>query len=389
MGSSTSSARGKRPAKKNAAGKASPKTKPEKSISAEKFATQIKTRSAEFVANADSLKILAELGISSPLLILGTEHMRVRRFIDWLRESAFKEAEFVSYLGTELGNSQVLENLKRGLENLSLFSKTQLVVIYQADEVKAQIAHALAPTLLLGARSNFIILTASSWNQKTSLLNDLSSSLLSLEMTELKGEPLNRWIQKEVRRIGASGIEPAAITQLVQCYGGDTQRLSQEIGKLSLLTDRGALISKKLVEQISYRTPERTSFELVNQLARKNIVGAVKLTEDLVLQGLHPLQLLSFLSKAFRTAAANKGRTSTSYGEDFAGNPVHPELANPWFIRNLSAAISGFSEQELKAALETLKSLDLELKSSGLPPELSLSVAVQRIASRHELSAIK
>ena len=83
-----------------------------------------------------------------------------------------------------------------------------------------------------------------------------------------------------------------------------------------------------------------TSFELLNQIARKNTAASIALCKQLLEQGFHPLQLLGFFSRAFRTMLAQK--------EKEQGQALASELANAWYARQVSPAMKGFSTEELK-----------------------------------------
>jgi len=317
-----------------------------------------------------------EAGVSSPLVLLSTQHIRVKRLVQWLREHLFEEngASFSSYFGGDLSTTAAADRLATDLVSLSLFSKNQLIVVYEADKMKAPAQKVIAEALPRATSSVLLILSAEAISQRAALLQEASAKGTVVELAELSGPTLERWIEKEVARVGiASGITPDAKQLLIRCYGGDVSHLAPEIEKLSLLVVPGEQISRTLVEALSLRSPEVTSFELVKQLAAKSPLSSVALVNDLLLQGLHPLQVNAFLSRAFRIMLAHRERS---------GAAVHPELSNPWFQRQLGTSASAFTLRELKSAINRLTQLDFQLKDSGLPPSLNLSVAIQEIAAR-------
>ena len=349
-----------------------------KSFSADQILQKLKPV-AERMSSDRSLSLgaaLEEAGIRSPLVLLSNQHLRVKRLVQWLREHLFEEngSSFSSHFGADLSTTAAADRLATDLVSLSLFTKNQLIVVYEADKMKAPAQKTVLEALPRATPSVLLILSAETISQRAPLLLEASNSGTVVELAELSGQTLERWIDREVSRVGiASGITPDAKQLLIRCSGGDVSHLAPEIEKLSLLVVPGEQISRALVEALSLRSPEVTSFELVKQLAAKSPLSAVALANDLLLQGLHPLQVNAFLSRAFRIMLANRERS---------GATVHPELSNPWFQRQLGTSASAFTLLELKSAINRLTQLDFQLKDSGLPSSLNLTVAIQEIAAR-------
>ena len=89
-------------------------------------------------------------------------------------------------------------------------------------------------------------------------------------------------------------------------------------------------------------------------------------------QGLHPLQLLSLLSRAFRTMLAAK----------YAGNNLDSEIATPWFARKLGRDGGKFSEEDLEKAIGRLADLDMSLKNSSGSDETLLLGCINHLCLR-------
>ena len=347
-----------------------------KKINAETLIDAIKkavSTNSEQIAATDIIK-LAHL--SSPLILSGKEHLRIKRLVNWLKDSLKLPANSVqTYFGSELSTERSLTPIIESLNSFSLFSKFQLIVIYNADDLKANISKSLITPLQQQNATAFVILTAEAINQKTSLLNELSKSSKVYEIKELDDAKLRDWIVAEVKKSGIKGgITPEAVTVLAASYGNDISALSQEIAKLALMVEPTEKLNHELVIQISGRSPTRQSFELLNQIASKNVINATFLAQELEEQGFHPLQLSAFLSRCFRTMLAFKSAGSSS--------ALGGELANAWFLRNLQQALKAFSLEELKHALGHIKDFDFKLKSLSLPDEINLSILIRNLTTR-------
>lgn len=347
-----------------------------KKLSAEEFLKVLKPRALETNEQGEGLiSAFRRSGIGNPIILAGTQQIRVKRTIEWIKQNFFSgsNATTKSYFADELGSQAALSKLMAALTNLSLFTSTELVVIYDVDRIKAASAKTLAEAVLRGRSTTLIVLTAASTTQKSALLNAIERESTVIEFKDLEGETLRRWIVKEIAQNGGpSGIEDKALEMLIKSYGSDLSALSREIAKLSLLTAIGEKITKELVQSTSLKSPEANNFSLVTALARQDALGAVSLAQSLVDQGLHPLQISAFLNRCFRTLLGQVNPTQLA----------NAELSNNWFIRSLNEAKSRFSFDELQKSVELIKKLDFQLKDSVLPDSLTLPLAMQKIACR-------
>jgi DNA polymerase III delta subunit len=326
-------------------------------------------------------QVLKAAGIRSPIILFGNQHIRTKRIIEWIKERFFSDAgsDYAAYFGSELTNKKNCEPILQSLLSQSLFSKETLIVIYDSDSVKAAGVKELADKLATPSDSAIVILTAEDAEKKTSLAGTLGANATRVEISELSGSILQRWVEKEASRFGAKGFEAGAVPLLIQYYGSDTTLLTREIEKLALLTEPGALVSKALVQQLSFQNPEITSFELIEKIARKDARAACVQALTLVDQGMHPMQLSHFISRCIRTALA---RGATDAKEQLA-----TEFTNYWFTKNLGSAERAFNERDASYLLETLRELDFNLKDSKLDDRLALSIAVERLATRGAAAA--
>ncbi len=317
---------------------------------------------------------LARAQLSSILVLSSSEHLRLKRLTAWLREHLFPGASRNAgmYFGGELSSASSVEHIVSAITSLSLFSTRELVVIYDFEKIKSAAQQALAAALPRKTDSSLLVLCSSSGAAKGPLATALASVATHVEFQQLEGNVLDKWIDREISRVGiASGITVEARAALLQRFGDDLTQLSHELEKLSLLTSSGTPIERSLVETLSRRRADRTSFELVRQIGLRNRVAIMGTVHDLLLQGLHPLQIVAFLSRAWRTML---GRLAPPAGA------LPGDLANPWFLRQLGPMTSHFSVDRLTRGVALLAKLDFQLKDSKLPANLVLEVAALHLA---------
>lgn len=350
------------------------KSSSDKSIDADRLLKALREADASSFRNP--VELLSHLGFPSPLLLRSNEAVRLKRLVSWLLETTFANfnVSVATFYGGELNSKASFEPMFGALRNLSLFAQNQAVVVHGIEGIKTQHAATFAEEI---KRSPFtlLILTASSEAKSIPLLDKHDLNITSLELASLHGAALERWIAKELKTLGATATQGAA-KLLATSYENDLGGLSQQLLTLSLLTDREAPIDENLVRDFALKSAEQTSFELVAQIAARNTVRAQKITNDLLSQGLVPLQINAFLGRSFRMMLAQK-----AMAESGSTVSLPQDLSHPWFLRKLSPALGRFSASKLKEAVTICADLDLSLKSSGLPPELALSLAVTRLAT--------
>ena len=359
-----------------AVGKSSKTTKKQKSLTAQEALTRLKlVAEAKKKSPQNQIsKILADENLRSPILLVAEEPFRTKRFIEWIESNLFNEKDsFKSIYGQELNNKSVVESLRLEAATLSLFSKDSLIVVHEADSVKAAFAAPLAQAWKNPSPNISVILVCKDASSSAPLIKAIREHSTLVNIEQFKGKELATWLKKEATRLtNGAGIEDSAVQLLIKCYGENLTSLSHELEKLSLLSELGKPIQRALVEQISLQNPEHTSFELFDQLANRNAIGIVRLTKDLAGQGMHALQIASFISRCLRTALAHKEPGVSPTGE----------LSNPWFVRKLSHTFSKFTQRDLIHALKVMRETDLQLKGSKLPDELTLTLALQKIGAR-------
>ena len=358
-----------------AAAKGKSSTKSGATISGEDLLKKLKESSNNpALTNRPLSEKLKQAEISSPLILVSGQHLRLKRLVSLIREQLCPETDPSQglYFGTELSSASNVQHIVGDLTSLSLFSKDELIVIFDADRAKAAAQKAIAEILPRRSPSTLLILCTESLSKGGALLTAAGAEGTAVNFPELSGSSLERWIEREVKRIGlAKGISGPAKNLLIQSYGDDVTSLAHELEKLSLLTPSGQQIELNLVESISYKKSEQTSFELVKQIASKNSLAVMAIGTDLINQGLHPLQVSAFLHRSWRTmlGMADPGALS-----------LPSELTNPWFSKQLRPLLRSFPVERLRTGVSLLAALDFKLKDSKLPPAAVLSLTLQRLA---------
>ncbi len=359
---------------------------------AEEFARTVKgALTQDALSRSDFQTLCAKAKITSTVLVIGEDRHRIRRLLNWLKKHLTEDTaagerspprpRWSVYFSSELASASSIQPLVQAIRTPSLFSTAQVIVIQDIEALRANVAQLLASAIASALPSTLIVLTSVKDEAKGPLLTELRSPLTIVQVHELNTAQLIRSIERELRENGIEGgIEHGAAKLLVDTFGSDTGAIFSELTKVSLMVDPAVGITEELMKSVLTQSPEKTSFDLIQEIGRKNLPGSIALVSQLLRQGVQPLQLVYFLSRGIRTLITLNEENSRFKGKETI--PLHWELTNAWFRRGISPVAKLFSFRELTGALRLLTTLDLKLKSSKLSDSVLLVSTVQRLCLR-------
>lgn len=240
-------------------------------------------------------------------------------------------------------------------------------------------------------------------------------------------------------------LEPRALSALMEMTGFDLRTFCGNLEKLVLFVGDRTTITREDVAGVLERTREDPVFDFTGAVSDRNIDKSLFLLKSLLAQNSHPLQILAALINHFRKVLLAKAFTTSSQGRvwrpgmDFnlfkssvlpaaqAYDAQLSEVCAPWESikdgpdeetadgeataapkkkqdkkkKNLAADLAVaqnpanpypiyvmlkkadlFSMEELLNAYIRLSDIDIQLKRTGLDPQLLLEAAVMRICAR-------
>ncbi len=324
---------------------------------------------------------LQAAGLALPIVIRGTEHFRARRVASLTNDTLFgvdsagnSLQPIRSYFASDLSNQTVQQSLLSDARGGSLFAKSCCVALYETEGLRSGGVEQLVNALTLKRSQSFFIIVSTADGKANKLLDALNGEYLTVAVPALEGAQLAKWSQKELERCGhRGGIELAALEVLVRSFGENSRRLSGEISKLSLLVSQDRSITVSDVEELLLQKAEHNTFSLIELMAAKSTKRALSVLHSLYEQGMHPLQIISLVSKGLRSILAAKNPSSAK---------LHSDISNPWILKNIPQSKRLFSEGDLKVALQAIGKLDSDFKGSKRESEELLEDFVVNLSSR-------
>jgi DNA polymerase III delta subunit len=308
--------------------------------------------------NSDIASIANNLGVHQSIIIESESPYRIKKLSELFVEklsSCIPGLETERYHGSTLSNDKAISSLIFSCDSDSLFSTAKVIIVKEAESLKVAQVGRLLPLLPLKTKTLLVfqckkIPAGENWKKLLSL-----SSLCKL--APFTASDLNKWIQQEAKRRGASGVSQEGRNYLVHDVACPVEVLDHIIEKACLLSDEGAEISLQTLRHVSEASLQKDSFDLFSAIAKKDTLAAGIILHSILQNGTHPLQILGFFNKAIKSIIINK---STSSKHD----PVYfADLHNSWFTKKLSP--EKFSRERLERALKTLAELDSDIKGKN------------------------
>jgi DNA polymerase III subunit delta len=253
---------------------------------------------------------------------------------------------------------------------------------------------------------NHLILTAEAVDRRKKLFKTVSSVGRILTFTKVKGEARQ---QQAVREMAAepltrSGkrLSAGAWSALGQKTGFDLRESLGAIEKLITYAGERQQIEAADVEAVIGKTKEDTIFALTAALSGRNVTLALQTLHELLDQGLHPLMIMTMITKEIRFLFQAKlliasGRLGSFSPEADYGRfqktvyPAVRKLAgdgeeqialvsqHPFVVYQALKNAGRFARTELAGYLELLVRTDLALKTTGQEPRLLLERFLIRV----------
>ena len=245
---------------------------------------------------------------------------------------------------------------------------------------------------------NHLILTAETADRRKKLFKTISTAGRLILFAKGKGEARQQTVQEMAAEILAKQgkrLSSGAWAALGRKTGFELRESLGAIEKLITYVGEKGQIEPADVEAVIGRTKEDTVFELTGALTAKNLAVALATLHELLDQGLHPLMVMTMVTREIRFLFQAKlliasGRLKAfqpnmDYGrfqktilpavkQPLAAGEEPPAIASqhPFVVYQALKNAERFTRSELAADLELLCRTDLALKSTGQDPRLLL-----------------
>lgn len=269
-------------------------------------------------------------------------------------------------------------------QSLGLFAGHQQLVVGDIAAWKVG-EEALAGYLAAPNPATTLILWAEKLDQRTKWAKLLTSGTVLVECKSLYANQVPEWVRIECQRQGRE-ISRDAARLLAEAVGSDLHAVHQAIEKVLLYTAGRRLVGPEDVEAIVLETSQRTIFELLGAVGRRDPSGACRLLAQLVAGGEPPVRICHMLAWHWRVLLRAREWLSNERRTTHDASPQSGLAAalkvSPYFARDYAAQAEGFADHELRNGFTLLAATDRRLKRSRVPGHTILTDTILRLCEK-------
>jgi DNA polymerase III subunit delta len=267
----------------------------------------------------------------------------------------------------------VLAEALDDLASPSLFGGSQALVVRRADALSARDESLVLETVGRLRPPACLVLVARGLDARRKLLAALERDGGAFAFPRITdARVLQEWVVRLARELGHE-IRPAAAAMLVDRTSLDLAGVASEVDKTSLYAGPGTTIDREHVEAVAVVGRAAAVEELSERLTRGDRAGAHRALRALLRAGEPPLRIVAFLAGNLRRALHVAELAESGLQQD----AIASRLGMPgWLVRRIQVDRPA---AQLEQALDTLRSLDLDLKSSR-PTAAAFEAALATVA---------
>ena len=340
------------------------------------------------VSSVDQLKLLAAAPEFPPaVLALSGDSVRLARLKDHLLQLAAQKAgmdraAFANSLKiVQCGdlNRQTWAGLRDGMSALSLFSQRSFIVMDKVERLPVETARELIQTLPDIPPSTNVFLTGSLLPASHVLLKFFRQKQWAVELEELSGPSLKRWVQKELLQQGGFSKGDASVPDLLIELGENMpDKISQLIELLSLYCDGTTVKTADLRALFPDRT-HTNEFQLVDAITRGDLRSVLKDLMHSLRSGKSSLSLLGLIARNLTTLFIIKSLQQRGASD----SRIRESVGLPdWLYRKHASSAQNITLPSAKLAISAILRADSRFKNYSLEDDEILMDLFDSIQSR-------
>lgn len=299
-------------------------------------------------------------------IIFGIEPLLIRNTVKKTMISLIKEPNSFNYSQLEAGDTS-LEQLLDEIETNSLTGEQKVIVYNHADFLKdakkidADVLDRFQSFFADEGSLNSLIFTVigESINKKNPLISILPKSVKVLELQTITSATWPELVRRTFEKNGAI-IDDDARDELLQRVNNNVSSFVNEANKLSTYTSHVRLED---VEMLVPRPLEEKSYLLTSYLLQKRLKPALELVEDLMMQNLQPVVLISTLSNQLRMFSLVAYQKENNIPESQIASDLK---LHPYRLKMILKDLGRRTSKDILNILDHLFLLDYKIKSGTI-----------------------
>lgn len=198
-----------------------------------------------------------------------------------------------------------------------------------------------------------------------------------IEIVDLKPKEIQTKLEKMLKNDGYT-TDKNVLQYIVESCQNNYDLVLNEVEKIKLYYGEGCNLEIKDIRKIVCSNIEDNNFKFIEVVMNKNIKEAFKIYEDLMIQKVEPIMLMSMLAKEIRnTLLVKKMMLNHSKRDMMKVLGINYDFQIDKFINNSYS----FKEKELENYLVMLCDLDYKIKTGKINNKLALEIFILKICT--------
>jgi len=290
--------------------------------------------------------------------LMGEEAYYIDKISDFIENNVLTEEEKGFNQMILYGRDVTVDDIVGNAKRFPMMSEKQVVIVKEAQDLSrtieklADYAENPQPSTVL-----VICYKYKTIDKRKKLAKTIAQMGCLFESKKLYDNQVSDWINSVLRGRGYQ-IEPKAAHMLVEFLGTDLSKIANELGKLTLIIEKGATISALHIEQNIGISKDFNNFELRKAIGDKELVKANRIIQYFSQNPRsNPLIMTISLLNAFFTQLllyhGLKDKGKINVGKMLKINPYfipeYQRAAKNYPMRKVAQVISGLREADLKS----------------------------------------
>ena len=290
--------------------------------------------------------------------LMGEEAYYIDKISDYIENNILAEEEKGFNQMVLYGRDVTVEDIVANAKRFPMMSEKQVIIVKEAQDLSRSIeklasyAENPQPSTVL-----VICYKYKTIDKRKKLAKTIAEVGCLFESKKLYENQVSDWISSTLKQKGYQ-IEPKAAHMLVEFLGTNLSKIDNELDKLTLLLDKGSVISAINIEENIGISKDYNNFELRKAIGDKELVKANQIVKYFSQNPKsNPLVMTISLLNSFFTQLllyhGLKDKGKINVGKMLRINPYfvseYQRAARNYPMRKVSQVIAGLREADLKS----------------------------------------
>ena len=259
---------------------------------------------------------------------------------------------------------QSLEKPLEDLDTYSLLSNKKTIIINNIDHLLKYLDNP--------SNDNLLIITANKIDSKSTILKKIKEKTTYIK-PEYKSEDIIKNYLKDYK------ISNVDINYLIELCNDNQIKIKNECDKLKMFYLETKTITRENIDEIvvkEFGDPQNQVFRFSRVIAENNKKEALKIFEELIDYGKHPIEILSLISSQLRTLLQIKLMEENGLKKNEIAELLEKK---PFYVEKQQELTRLYSIKSISQLIKNLQDIDTKMKSTDLDNKMLIEMYIINI----------